>query len=82
VAVTALILLPWHGASSWDIAKHKPAAQEALRVVLDYANGVYVGAAAIQEPDKDSQGETGRLWQDNLVAASIKDGDTILANWR
>lgn len=52
---------------------------------LHYGDGSlrdHVGAAAIQEPDTDSQAETGRLWQDNVVAAAIKDGDTILANWR
>ncbi|KAK8849064.1 NADH:flavin oxidoreductase/NADH oxidase [Apiospora arundinis] len=77
------IIFFWLSRGPAHAARDKSAAEEALRVVLDYKNGIYVSAAAISgeydEEKGDEQADVRRrVWSDLVQAACIQDAHTVL----
>lgn len=50
----------------------------------EHPNGLYLNGSVIAEVGPEAKDETKcrRLWSDSLGYASIKEGDTVLADWR
>ncbi|KAI1644855.1 NAD(P)-binding protein [Daldinia loculata] len=50
----------------------------------EYPNGIYLNGTAISDVGPEAKDETKcrRLWRDSLEYANIKEGDTVLADWR
>ncbi|OTB14727.1 hypothetical protein K445DRAFT_318627 [Daldinia sp. EC12] len=50
----------------------------------EYPNGVYLNGSAIADVGPEAKDETKcrRLWSDSLGYANVKEGDTVLAEWR
>ncbi|KAI1214356.1 NAD(P)-binding protein [Annulohypoxylon truncatum] len=47
-------------------------------------NGLYINGTDVIEPGPEAKDETKtqRLWRDSLVYANVKEGDTVLADWK
>ncbi|KAI0854019.1 NAD(P)-binding protein [Daldinia vernicosa] len=50
----------------------------------EYPNGLYLNGTEISDVGPEAKDETKcrRLWRDSLEYANIKEGDTVLADWR
>jgi hypothetical protein len=50
----------------------------------DHPNGIYLNGSEMADvgPEAKDTRKTGQLWRDSLAYAQVKEGDTILAEWR
>ncbi|KAI1804562.1 NAD(P)-binding protein [Daldinia bambusicola] len=50
----------------------------------EYPNGLYLNGSAVADVGPEAKDETKcrRLWTDSLGYANVKEGDTVLADWR
>ncbi|KAI0384678.1 NAD(P)-binding protein [Hypomontagnella monticulosa] len=83
-------LLTWWNPNG-DLRTTSKSAADVLRACFDtdrglgeYPNGIYLNGDAISDVGAEAKDETKcrRLWSDSLGYANIKEGDTILADWR
>ena len=74
---TALAVL-WPGRGNRD-----PVAQDVVRALADDRNGAHLCVLAVPESHVTAdKTERVRVWRDALVQGGVKEGDTLLANWR
>ncbi|KAI8964800.1 NAD(P)-binding protein [Daldinia sp. FL1419] len=50
----------------------------------EYPNGLYLNGSAVADvgPEAKDEAKCRRLWSDSLEYANVKEGDTVLADWR
>ncbi|KAI1456503.1 NAD(P)-binding protein [Annulohypoxylon moriforme] len=51
---------------------------------LEHPNGLYINGTEVikTSPEADDAKKTLRLWRDSLGYANVKEGDTVLADWK